>query len=367
MHRGDITQTIKDSSLQAPYGKIGLFTGLGKLNLFLNEEIDKFSLWTDQDDVQREAFLERYKCAEPVHESLNDTFGPECARGILHNAHFRNCLEARGHTLVIEGRPGVGKTATMHYLQRILEDAWFRKERDGDATRSKKMRLKDETLATKESMIHTGEDAIDKKIAIASVYFTLDEPSQIKAASVFVKVLADITCRFPEANIEVDRLMKRRPGREPYTEDVITTIVAILNRIACDKEEKTRASDHLEQGTPEKWVCIFLDALDECREDVRDDVLKGMCEIQLKSRIGLVMTSRTKLCHWGVYFRHNLKTIELCALETDIRTYLRRRLNTYVAQWAQDTSCRQRLIDTIIAESNKMCAFFPPRLTSANA
>ncbi|KAI4953356.1 hypothetical protein J4E86_006899 [Alternaria arbusti] len=237
----------------------------------------------------------------------------------------------------------------MHYLQRILEDAWFRKERDGDATRSKKMCLKDETLATKESMIHPGEDAIDKEIAIASVYFTLDEPSQIKAASVFVKVLADITCR------------------EPYTEDVITTIVAILDGIACDKEEKTRASDHLEQGTPEKWVCIFLDALDECREDVRDDVLKGMCEIQLKSRIGLVMTSRTKLCHWEVYFRHNLETIELCALEADIRTYLRRRLNTYVAQWAQDTSCRQRLIDTIIAESNKMCAFFPPRLTSANA
>jgi ankyrin repeat protein len=152
-----------------------------------------------------------------------------------------------------------------------------------------------------------------------------------------------------------DKLIQRRGGQKPAPSDIIETIVTILGAFTDNEKTTTHTVGHVDLETPKKWACIFLDALDECREEIRAQVLKGMSTLQSRTRIGLVITSRANITTWKVFFKQHLQITDISALDVDMETYLRRSLEPYDAQWAQDESCWERLIHTIIAGSNKMC------------
>jgi Cdc6-like AAA superfamily ATPase len=260
--------------------------------------------------------LSKYAWEEKIPRYNDETFGKESSEGIFQDPDFRRCLSKdKGFTFILHGKPGAGKTATISYLSQHVHEA----------------------IEVYSPIMHDEEtkcDGSEAPLTVASVYLKFNDTSQSEYGSILLSFLYQLTDAAPGSDDLVDELIRKsKHGRQPLAKDVSEILVSILNR--------TRPT------------CLFIDALDEYDDNARYDLLASLSDLQSKTEVGLVLTSRTGVGDWERHFTH-YELYELKAHPCDIETYLKHELKKCKAKWARNQEYCKKVVNTIVKASSGM-------------
>lgn len=339
-----------------------------------------------------------------IRPSIPRLVSHELANNVFEDPKFQRCFENRGHTLVLLGKPGVGKTTTMlqllqqlqpkdippdpiplqndeancvdstkaennhglgslsHYLAITLRhtlDSVFgcltpciRSTRLGAWLLPPREPQSESIVLQDPNANPTHQEA--GPIVTASIFYKYEDKSsqQGKAESQRVHDEARILMEILEQLIDQTSqglnlargLRERQPRGAPRPRDVSDTIIDMLD------------------GTSK--ACFFLDAIDECALDQRLGIMTELEYIQKKTRVGIVVTDRVGIS--DSTYPHNAapnpnrEFVELRALEVDIDQFLQSSLdersneNREKYAWVHKQGTKRDVIAKIIAASGDM-------------
>lgn len=194
-----------------------------------------------------QSFLEPENQLPPFSD---DTFAPQLRDDLLRLPALDNCFQMRSQTVIITGKPGSGKTTTM---KSILQ----------------------------------GRENQSCGIVVAAVFLNLADGRPSRASHILMQILAQLTIKRPRQLHRISELFKStfKPGDEPpstteYKSPSTAKTVEVLVSLIEDMYTRDQLS-----------VCVIMDAVDQCKDDL-EQTLMHMRDIQLKTRIGLLITSR---------------------------------------------------------------------------
>jgi ankyrin repeat protein/Cdc6-like AAA superfamily ATPase len=300
---------------------------------------------------------------------LGDEFGDELSESIFQDAVFKRCLclAEKGCTLILMGKPGVGKTATIRSLIQKLDAARQKditpesEEKKSDDNESQQNTVDEEVQANEGSQSPEAYDdevahdnkqnANDKdqghpgrKAVIASFFFSAKAPN-IDETQVLMHLLVQLTAQ-PSAMRRAHNLYAEYSKRK-----VAPTPQTIVEEIKSSLRDLVPA-------------CILLDALDECQSSTLSLILRYVGEIQYHCKIGVVMTNRSgsQILQWQVYNLSNINIQHLEAHKNDMRKFLTVKINALstgnndLSVWFKE----QQVVETIIKASQGMQVQLPP-------
>jgi len=220
----------------------------------------------------------------------------------------------------LHGKPGAGKTTTARYLSRHVVKEWH---------------LYTPIVPTED----TSQENLKANITVASVYLKFNDADQSKYVNILLSFIAQLSKSIQGGDGFVDNIIQKADDdKQTSVKDATETLVSMLKRTGP--------------------ACLFVDALDEYPEQdddkqfVRSALLECLEQIQSKTNVGLVLTSRTGVCEWKDYF-NNPTTYELQAHPCDIEFYINRQFKLRKPKWARDQCFRERVINTIVQASNE--------------
>jgi hypothetical protein len=305
---------------------------------------------------------------------------------IFSSQKFRRCFTRQSHTLVLEGKLGVGKTTTMHgilrKLHKVRDDDQARSTNDTQAMEVTTPRYFETLLTrfwlfylsgllfhlaaylqllikvlprfrglgnmsdTKPAVARQVEEVIEldlqrpqwRDVTEASMFFNADQPEEQEPAKVLMLLLQQFANQIPCSMDHVRTLWEKHKGSTPPVEDVADALISVL-------------------GT-KRHACIFLDGLDECTPKYLSTLLRELKRVQEVSRMGLLLTDRIDTSKW----RSILGGVPLHRIyenASDIQQYLEERLteqgrNAEQYEWANDRSLRDKIKSTIADASGGM-------------
>ncbi|KAF4968891.1 hypothetical protein FSARC_3790 [Fusarium sarcochroum] len=222
-----VSQNFGDILVDGNKNRIGYFTGKDDVDTWFEQELGNTAMWAPLP-----------MCFE---QSL---YQPNAMELLFAEEDFKKCLEMKSQTLLIEGRPGVGKSHIMHGLvDKITNDECF--------------------------VIGDGEK---QRPTVASYHFNWQQRLSIR--NVLLIILRQISNQHEEESKEYILKLKADFGKPSLRNQRIAgAITEVIKAVASN-------------------TCIFLDALDECPDDTRLDIMGHLFTIQERTGIGLIITGR---------------------------------------------------------------------------
>ena len=198
---------------------------------------------------------------------------------ILEDPFFKSCITGNSKTLVLRGKPGVGKTF----------------------------------LA--QSLVHYLRNECGIQVAVAFFHHDTFKTHKMNAA----KILA----------ILLKQLVKSNDEEQPW----LTRLYRSLRQLTQTRSDIAAA---LREAIHETHAaCIVIDALDECVDPIELNALLGdLRNIQNQTKIGLVLTERLGQVASHEFYEVDeaTKVQEVQARDDDIEAYIRTRINNH-APW----------------------------------
>lgn len=213
---------------------------------------------------------------------------------VLKNEHFTRCLTNTATALVLQGKPGVGKSTTMLGLLRKLD-----KERIQESDQPENL-LPD----------HVENKQATANVVVASIFFKAEIHAKEDAQGVLMCLLQQLVEKVPGALNDVRQLAQEHQNIGPTAKDIADTTISVLKKT-------TKA-------------CFFLDALDEHNSNHAFATMKHIARVQYESKVGLVITDREGNKNWHSHFKQPNAAFEtLLSDDGDIATYLDEQVSSF--------------------------------------
>ncbi|KAK8134998.1 hypothetical protein PG984_007010 [Apiospora sp. TS-2023a] len=327
-----------------------------------NNKIGMFM--SNEDEADTRTWMTQ-QSAGIVRPSPPHHVSPLLSRRVFRSPKFQACLNNKGHTLVLLGKPGVGKTTTMLHLQRLLStkigplepisepiaepitqtqnsvdvcDGGFK---DGGhdwatsillavayctilALRSINCLFQPWTLTFLNLLVGTleGDCAIadaahqnTRPIVTASIFFRYEDRysdgnktggrSPHDAARIMMEILRQLVDQTDGSLQIATELREELKGNSPQPRDISNAVIDVLRK------------------SPS--ACIFVDAMDECMPDQRETIIQELQHVQHEAQVGIITSDRVGSSNWTYHYSpesplaaRNRDVMELQSLKDDI-------------------------------------------------